>query len=146
MRSGRLVPEVRRAAPGSRVFIDDVQVRYDPAYGGPFRPEGARIFLHSAREPDERCGSEEDRRESVFHPLLYFQCLAQYLTNNKSESPSVVFNSLQPHGLYSPWNSLGQNTGVSNLPLFQRIFLTQALNRGLLHCFCIAGLPWWLRW
>ena len=29
-----------------------------------------------------------------------------------SESHSVVFESLQPHGLYSPWNSPGQNTGV----------------------------------
>ena len=28
------------------------------------------------------------------------------------ESCSVVSNSLQPHGLYGPWNSPGQNTGV----------------------------------
>ena len=28
-------------------------------------------------------------------------------------------NSLQPHGLYSPWNSLGQNSGVGSLSLFQ---------------------------
>ena len=28
----------------------------------------------------------------------------------KSESHSVVSDSLRPHGLYSPWNSLGQNT------------------------------------
>ena len=27
----------------------------------------------------------------------------------KSESHSVMSNSLQPHGLYSPWNSPGQN-------------------------------------
>ena len=33
-------------------------------------------------------------------------------------------NSLQPHGLYSPWNSPGQNTGVGNLSLLQGIFLT----------------------
>ena len=30
----------------------------------------------------------------------------------RSESRSVVSDSLQPHGLYSPWNSLGQNIGV----------------------------------
>ena len=41
---------------------------------------------------------------------------------------------LQPHGLYSPWNSLGQNTGVGSLSLLQQIFLTQDLNQGLLHC------------
>ena len=32
-----------------------------------------------------------------------------------SESHSVVSDSLQHHGLYSPWNSLGQNTGVGDL-------------------------------
>ena len=37
-------------------------------------------------------------------------------------------------GLYSPWNSLGQNTGVGSLSLLQRIFLTQELNQGLLPC------------
>ena len=36
-----------------------------------------------------------------------------------SESHSVVSDSLQPHGLYSPWNSLGQNTGVGSLSLLQ---------------------------
>ena len=43
-------------------------------------------------------------------------------------------NSLQPHGLYSPWNSPGQNTGVGNLSLLQEIFLTQESNQGILHC------------
>ena len=43
-------------------------------------------------------------------------------------------NSLQPHGLYSPWNSPGQNTGVGSLSLLQGIFPTQGLNSGLLHC------------
>ena len=33
------------------------------------------------------------------------------------ESHSVVSNSLRPHGLYSPWNSPGQNTGVGSLSL-----------------------------
>ena len=28
-------------------------------------------------------------------------------------------DSLQPHELYGPWNSLGQNTGVGNLSLLQ---------------------------
>ena len=43
-------------------------------------------------------------------------------------------DSLQPHGLYSPWNSPGQNTAVGSLSLLQGIFLTQESNRGLLHC------------
>ena len=43
-------------------------------------------------------------------------------------------NSLQPHGLYSPWNSPRQNPGIGSLSLLQGIFPTQELNRGLLHC------------
>ena len=42
--------------------------------------------------------------------------------------------SLQPYGLYSPWNSPGQNTGVSSLSLLQGIFPTQGSNPGLPHC------------
>ena len=41
--------------------------------------------------------------------------------------------SLRPHGLYSPWNSPGQNTGVGNLSLLQGIFPTQGSNPGLPH-------------
>ena len=51
-----------------------------------------------------------------------------------SESRSVVSYSLWPHGLYSPWNSSGQNTEVSSLSLLQGIFPTQGSNPGLLHC------------
>ena len=43
-------------------------------------------------------------------------------------------NSLGPHGLYSSWNSPGQNTGVGSLSLLQESFPTQGLNPGLLHC------------
>ena len=46
----------------------------------------------------------------------------------ESESRLVVSNSLQPHGLYGPWNSPGQNTGVGSLSLLQEIFLTQGSN------------------
>ena len=28
------------------------------------------------------------------------------------ESHSIMSDSLQPHGLYNPWNSPGQNTGA----------------------------------
>ena len=51
-----------------------------------------------------------------------------------SESRSVVSNSLQPHGLYSSWNSPGQNTGVGSLSFHQGIFPTKGLNPGLPHC------------
>ena len=60
-------------------------------------------------------------------------CLAS-LPRAESESHSVLSDSLRPHGLYGPWNSPGQNTGVGSLSLFQWIFPTQGLNPGLLHC------------
>ena len=43
-------------------------------------------------------------------------------------------DSLLPHGLYSLWNSPGQNTGVGGLSLLQGILPTQGLNPGLPHC------------
>ena len=42
--------------------------------------------------------------------------------------------SLQTYGLYSPWNSLGQNTGVGSLCLLQGVFPMQGSNPGLPHC------------
>ena len=45
----------------------------------------------------------------------------------ESASRSVVSDSLQPHELYSPWNSPGQNTGVDSCYLLQRIFPTPSL-------------------
>ena len=57
-----------------------------------------------------------------------------------------------PHGLYSPWNSPGQNTGVGSLSLLQGIFPTHGLNPGLPHCRTILyqmshkGSPRILEW
>ena len=53
---------------------------------------------------------------------------------SESRSSSVLSDSLRPHGLYSPWNSPGQNTGVGSLSLLQGIILTQGSNPGLPHC------------
>ena len=87
------------------------------------------------------------------NPLQY-SCL---IDRGESESRSVVSDSLQPHGLYSPWNSpvpgiklrfptlqadslpaeppgKAKDTGVGSLSLFQWIFLTQEFNWGLLCC------------
>ena len=41
---------------------------------------------------------------------------------------------MRPHGLYSPLNSPGHNTGVGFLSLLQGIFPTQGSNPGLLYC------------
>ena len=51
-----------------------------------------------------------------------------------SESCSVVSDPLWPHGLHSPWNSPGQNTGVGSLSLLLGIFPIQGSNPSLPHC------------
>ena len=61
-------------------------------------------------------------------------------------------DSLWPHGLHSPWNSPGQNTGTGSLSLLQGIFLTEELNPGLPQCRWILyqlshkGSPRILEW
>ena len=67
-------------------------------------------------------GKEENRR------------LVEDKKDSESESCSVFSDSLPPRGLYSPWNSPGQNTGVGSLSLLQGIFSTQGSNPGLPHC------------
>ena len=66
--------------------------------------------------------------------VLDFSSKKKSLYLKWSESRSVVSDSLRPHGLYSPWNSPGQNTGVGSLSLLQGIFPTQRLNPGIPHC------------
>ena len=50
-------------------------------------------------------------------------------------------DSMQPQGLYNPWNSPGQNIGVGSYSLLQGIFPTQESNRGLLRCRRILYQP-----
>ena len=65
------------------------------------------------------------------------------LLEKRSESRSVVSNCLQPHELYSPWNSPGQNTGVGSCSLLQRILSSQELSPGLCHSSTLAWkIPW----
>ena len=59
------------------------------------------------------------------------------LFESEHESHSVLSDSLQPHGLHSPWNSPGQNTGVGCHALLQGIFPTQGLN------WCLLCLLHW---
>ena len=50
-----------------------------------------------------------------------------------SQSCSVLSTLCDPID-YSPWNSLGQNTGEGSISLLQEIFPNQGSNPGLLHC------------
>ena len=64
-------------------------------------------------------------------------CITESLTCTPevewSESHLVVSDSLRPPGLYSPWDSPGQNTGVDGCSLLRGIFPTQGMNPGLPH-------------
>ena len=48
-------------------------------------------------------------------------CSRAWELRQENESRSVVSDSLRPHGLYSPRNSPGQNTGVGSCSLLQGI-------------------------
>ena len=58
-----------------------------------------------------------------------------FLSPGKSEvKVAQLCLTLQPHGLYSPSNFPGHNTGVGSLSLLQGIFPTPGSNLGLPHC------------
>ena len=72
--------------------------------------EGVAIFFSrgSSRPSDRTCISFIGRQIFFFLPLSYQE--APKMSLNRESCP-VVSDSLQLHGLYSPWNSPGQNTG-----------------------------------
>ena len=78
-----------------------------PKAGGPGLIPGQRTRSHVLKLrkiPTAHC--DADQRS---HVLQLDNC----------ERRSVVSSSLRSHGLYSPWNSPGQNTGVGSLFLLQ---------------------------
>ena len=85
------------------------------------------LFINEFYEPNKRLiqkiSDKDSTKRKNYSPTLLL-----------SESHSVVSNFSQPHGLYSPWNPPGQNTGVGSLSLLHGIFPTQGLNLGLPHC------------
>ena len=95
----------------------------------PGSPHYRQILYHLSCQGMIYNVTSDDQPTSKYS-LSICSCL-QYC---ESESHSVVSNSLQPHGLYSPWNSPGQNTGVGSLSFLHWIFPTQESNPGLPHC------------
>ena len=87
------------------------------------------------------------------HCLLWFP--STHHTNSDlnalkmwSECHSVASDSLRPHGLYSPWNSPGQNSGVDSCSLLQGIFPTQVsrIAGGFLTSWDTKETPAILEW
>ena len=141
----------------------------------PFQQEDSTVVAHglSCSEP---CGIFLDQRlnpcalhwQVYSYPLCHQQCFNLHFLDDQycqvpfhvlflacisheSESCLVMSNSLQPPGLYSPWNSPDHSTGVGSLSLLQGI-LTQGSHLGLLHCKWILdqlshkGSPRILEW
>ena len=65
--------------------------------------------------------------------LFYILVIILYMSEKWKKSSLSCVILCHPHGLYSPWNSLGQNTGVGSHSLLQEILPTQGLNLGFLH-------------
>ena len=77
---------------------------------------GSRTSQTEGTPPDAGAGGAQQvstRRAGVSLPD---RVLDVPRPETESESHSVMSDSLRPHGLYSPWNSPGQNTGVGRPP------------------------------
>ena len=66
--------------------------------------------------------------------LLMWVCGGVCVCVSRSVVSDSVNHCLEAARLLCPWNSPGKNTGVDCHSLLQRIFPTQELNLGLLHC------------
>ena len=83
----------------------------------------------------------------MLNKMAYLILLKVGMLNKESESHSVVSSALWPHGLYSPWNSPEQNTGVGNRFLLQGIFPNQGSNPMLVSAKARLGFQdWWTPW
>ena len=72
--------------------------------------------------------------------LMTYILLKLLHLKKRSESHSITSDCLWHHGLYSPWNSPGQNTGLGSLSILQWIFPTQKSNwNGRILCNHLAS-------
>ena len=88
--------------------------------------------------------------KAMVFPKLWCKC-----EKRKSESHSVMLDSLWPHGLYSSWNSPGQNTGVGSLSPLQgsskprgqtHVSYISCIGRQILYQLSHKGSPRILEW
>ena len=97
----------------------------------------SNVQLHPAATPASSLWVANSHFAPYFplHRIFFFFLTLYFvLSESESENRSAMSDSLRPHGLYSPWNSPGQNTGVGSHSLLQGIFPTQGSNPGLWHC------------
>ena len=87
----------------------------------------SQICLSSALEMNRMMVSPSSSLELDYYwlilsPPLRIHAYSVPPTMSSCESLSVMSDCLWSHRLYSPWNSLGQNSGVGSLSLLQGIF------------------------
>ena len=80
-----------------------------------------QIFIEYPRHLSKKLQQMLSTIRHIFQVTAKRSFWPQFVSYPFSESRSVVSDSLRPHGLYSPWNSPGQNTGVSSLSFLQGI-------------------------
>ena len=96
-------------------------------------PQGQKKKQNLKKQQKQYCNKLNKDLKNAPHqvPVDVWQKPTQYCKALEHESHSVLSDSLRPRGLYSPWNSPGQNTGVGSLSLLQGIFPTQGSNPGI---------------
>ena len=90
------------------------------------------IYLWNLKNTTKEC-NKKGRRLRYREQTHGYQCGEkwQHRDGRKWKWKSVMSDSLQLLGLYSPWNSPGQNTGVGIRSLLQGIFPSLGSNPGL---------------
>ena len=73
--------------------------------------------------------------------MLYEKAPAIFLPYKTEVKVTQSRLTLRAHGVCSPWNSPGQNTGLGSLSLLQGIFPTQGLNPGLPQVDSLPAKP-----
>ena len=82
--------------------------------------------------------------KSIKSKLWFFQLLygcENWTIKKACESHSLLSYSLWPHGLYSPWNSSGQNTGVDSCSFSRGFF--QPRDQTQVSCITSGFLTSW---
>ena len=123
---------------------------------GDMRAQGTKIPRAVGQWREKK---KEERYSKGWRRAYYWGWTGQHRWKKQNEiqckercGKMMFRNSLWPHGLYSPWNSPGQNTAVGSLFFSRGIFPTEGSNLGLPHCRRILyqlrhqGSPRTLKW
>ena len=93
-----------------------------------FNTESITFSVSSGRTT--RYTNDKKKKKFSFHHTLFTIITSWSITVInviESESRSVSVHSSRLHGLYSPWNSPSQNTGVGSLSLLQINVITKII-------------------